>query len=154
MPTPEPLADVGTWDTEDTYHPRSGQPVVERGRRTCAFVMQNSYLQCETVVSPPKGTGRTYRFVINYNATLRRFEMLSLWSNVPHKLVQQLAPDDSGARWQVTTIAVISEEMSPHSSEIVFESRQRIVWTGRHVTTGAPPEAWPTSFRGTWTRVQ
>ena len=33
------------------------------------MIMHGSYLQCESVVSRPNGTGRTYRFLINYNRT-------------------------------------------------------------------------------------
>ena len=33
------------------------------------------------------GGGRTYRFLINHSPEFSRFEMVSIWSNVPHKLV-------------------------------------------------------------------
>lgn len=68
---------VGVWDTIDTYHPVNGAPIVERGRRTCEMVMQGTYLQCETVANRPSGGGRTYRFLMNHNRTMKRFEMLS-----------------------------------------------------------------------------
>ena len=79
---------VGVWETTDTYHPAKGEPVVERATRTCEMVMQGSYLQCESVATRPGSAGCTYRFLINYNRTAKRFEMLSLWSNVPHKAIQ------------------------------------------------------------------
>ena len=148
----EPL--IGVWDTEDTYHPVSGEPIVERAVRTCGRVLHDVYLQCETVATRPDGRGRSYRFLINYNGTERRFEMLSLWSNVPHKAVQALTPDGERRRWQIVNVAVIGDGAGPneHWSELVIESPQRIVWTGRRVAAGVAPATAPISFRETWTR--
>ena len=150
-----PLAPfIGVWQTEDTYYPLSGSPIVERAVRTCASVMQATYLQCETVSQRATGS-RTYRFLINYNRTTARFEMISIWSNVPHKLIQSLTPNSDGSRWQVANLAVVGDDepMSAHWSEIVVESADRIVWTGRRITDGGDPAAAPLSFRETWTRT-
>jgi hypothetical protein len=142
---------VGVWATEDTYHPRSGSPTVERAVRTCDLVMRGSYLQCESVVTA--GRDRTYRFLLNYNPTMARFEMLSVWSNVPHKLAQMLTPDVTRRRWHVENLAVIGDrESSAHWSDLVLESADRIVWTGRRVTAGGDPATAPISFVETWTR--
>lgn len=145
---------IGVWDTEDTYYPADGKPAVERGVRTCGLVMHEAYLQCETVVSRPDGTGRTYRFLINYNRTVQRFEMLSLWSNVPHKAVQSLTPSTDRTRWVLENVAVIGDDepMGRHWSEMVFESPDRIVWTGRRVANEADPRTAPRSFHETWIR--
>jgi hypothetical protein len=145
---------VGVWETQDTYHPAAGDPIVERGTRTCGMVMRGAYLQCETVVSRPDGGGRVYRFLINYNRTTRRFELLSLWSNVPHKAVQIMAPNAARDRWVITELAVIGDDepLSPHYSELVFERPDRIVWTGRRLAKGADPASAPISFVETWTK--
>ena len=145
---------VGVWDTVDTYYPAKGEPIVERATRTCEMVMRGTYLQCETVADRPGGRGRTYRFLINYNRTSQRFEMLSLWSNVPHKAVQSLSPNDARDRWLIREVAVIGDDepLAPHYSELVFERSDRIVWTGRRVTTGVDPSSAPLSFVETWAR--
>ena len=145
---------VGVWETIDTYQPVTGEPIVERATRTCDVVMRGSYLQCETVVSRPNGGGRVYRFLINYNRTMQRFEMLSLWSNVPHKAVQSMVPNDARDRWLMRELAVVGDDepLSPHYSELVFERPDRIVWTGRRVTDGADPASAPISFVEIWTR--
>lgn len=146
---------VGAWETIDTYHPVNGEPIVERARRTCEMVMQGTYLQCETVATRPSGGGRTYRFLINYHRTTTRFEMLSLWSNVPHKAIQTLTPNDARDRWSIRELAVIGDDepLSPHHSEMVFERADRIVWTGRRVTAGGDPASAPISFVETWTKL-
>ena len=144
---------IGVWQTEDTYYPASGQPIVERAVRTCALVMNDAYLQCETVSAGARS--RTYRFLVNYNRNTSRFEMLSIWSNVPHKAVASLTPDAAGIRWTMENVAVIGDDepMSPSWSELVFESRDRIVWTGRRVTAATTdPRTAPVSFREVWTR--
>ncbi len=56
---------IGAWNTTDTYQPLQGAPIVENAIRTCRAVMRNSYVECETVVERPNGTGRAYRFVID-----------------------------------------------------------------------------------------
>lgn len=144
---------VGVWATTDTYHPVSGAPIVESATRTCRIVMDGAYLECETVVRRPNGTGRTYRFLINYNRTTSRFEMLSIWSNVPHKAVQSLTPNARHDRWIIEDLAVIGDDggANEHWSELVIESRERIVWTGRRVTGGVDPKTAPISFHEIWT---
>ena len=146
---------VGVWATVDTYYPVSGEPTVERATRTCARIMQDTYLQCETIAQRPSGASRTYRFLLNYNRTVARFEMLSLWSNVPHKLAQSMVPNGDRRRWTFANVAVIGDDepMADHWSELVFESSTRIVWTGRRIGPGVPPAAAPISFQETWTRV-
>lgn len=161
-PEPEPVIGwlapfVGVWNTEDTFHPADGgKPFVERAVRTCEMVMRGSYLQCESVVSRPDGSGRAYRFLVNYNRTVKRFEMLSLWSNVPHKLVQSLTPDPARRRWQFANVAVVGDDepMSSHWSELVFDSDDRITWTGRRVAPGGDPAVSPVMFRETWVRAR
>ncbi|HWI17073.1 MAG TPA: hypothetical protein VNT81_04975 [Vicinamibacterales bacterium] len=145
---------VGVWNTTDTYQPLQGAPIVENAVRTCRPVMRNAYLECETVVERPNGTGRTYRFLINYNRTTSRFEMLSIWSNVPHKAVQSLSPNATRDRWILENIAVIGDNEDPgtHWSELVVESSDRIVWTGRRVKAGTDPRTSPISFNEIWTR--
>jgi hypothetical protein len=146
---------VGVWRTEDTYYPLQGAPIVEGATRTCAFVMAGSYLQCETVAETGRGAGRVYRFLLNYNPSSRRFEMASLWSNVPHKLVQALTPDTERRRWRVVNVAVVGDDepMADHWSEIVFEDRDHVVWTGRRIGPGIAPADAPPAFRETWVRV-
>jgi hypothetical protein len=145
---------IGVWNTTDTYQPLKGAPIVENGVRTCRPVMHNAYVECETVVERPNGTGRTYRFLINYNRTTSRFEMLSIWSNVPHKLVQSLTPNAARDRWLFENVAVVGDDeaLATHWSELVVESRDRIVWTGRRVKAGADPRTSPISFNEIWTR--
>jgi len=146
---------IGTWNTSDTYHPVKGAPIVENAVRTCRRVMRDAYLECETVVERPNGTGRTYRFLINYNRNVSRFEMLSIWSNVPHKAVQSLTPSAQRDRWIVENISVIgdNEAMQGHWSELVIESRDRIVWTGRRISAAEDPRTAPIAFSETWSRV-
>lgn len=145
---------LGVWATTDTYHPVSGSPTVENATRTCRTVMHGAYVECETVVARPNGTGRTYRFLINYNRTTSRFEMLSIWSNVPHKAVQTLTPNSGRDRWIIEDLAVIGDDggSNEHWSELVIETPERIVWTGRRVTGGVDPRTAPISFHETWTR--
>jgi hypothetical protein len=143
---------IGVWDTHDTYHPETGASIVERGVRTCQLVMHSSYVQCETIAPRPNGRERSYRFLINFNPDSSRYEMLSIWSNIPPKLVQQLTPSDDYRRWRITNIAIVGAEPSHHWSELVVESAQRIVWTGRRVRVGQNPADAPVSFRETWTR--
>lgn len=145
---------VGTWETEDTYHPVDGPPSVETGIRTCRLVLRSQYLQCDTEAVNSEGTERSYRWMINYNRILDRFEMLSVWSNVPFKSVSRLDPLEQGHGWSLRSVALVgdNEEYPPSYSEMVVESGSRIVWTGRRITEGQPVEEAPISFVDTWVR--
>lgn len=143
---------IGVWDTHDTYHPETGPPIVERGVRTCDLVLHGSYIQCETIAPRPNGRERSYRFLINFNGDSARYEMLSIWSNIPPKLVQRLTPTDDNRRWTISNIAIVGAEPSSHWSELVIETPARIVWTGRRVRAGQNPADAPISFVDTWTK--
>lgn len=145
---------LGTWETEDTYHPVDGPPSVETGIRTCRLVLRDQYLQCDTEAVNAEGTERSYRWMLNYNRILDRFEMLSVWSNVPFKSVSRLDALDDGHGWRLSSVALVgdNEEYPPSYSEMVVESGSRIVWTGRRITEGQPPEEAPISFIETWVR--
>lgn len=145
---------IGTWETVDTYHPLEGQPSVETGVRTCELALRNQYLQCDTNAVNAQGTERSYRWMINYNRITERFEMLSIWSNVPFKSVSALESLEGGDGWRLTGVALVgdTEEYPPSYSEMVVESPNRIVWTGRRLTEGVSPESAPISFVETWVR--
>ena len=148
----EPL--VGVWETEDTYHPVTGEPSVERGVRTCEFVLRDQYLQCQTAGINARGVERTYRWMINYNGVVNRYEMLSVWSNVPFKSVSALEPLEGERGWRLSGVALIgdTEPATPTYSEMVIEAPDRIVWTGRRISEGVAAEDAPVSFIETWTR--
>ena len=145
---------VGVWDTRDTYHPVDGPPLVETGVRTCRLALRDQYLQCDTEAVNARGIERTYRWMINYNRILDRFEMLSIWSNVPFKAVSALQDIEGQAGWRLASVAVVgSDEVDPPTySELKIETPDRIVWTGRRVSEGVSPEEAPVSFVETWTR--
>ena len=145
---------VGVWDTEDTYYPEDGGAIVESGVRTCRLVLRDQYLQCDTDATNAQGHHRTYRWMINYNSVMGRYEMLSVWSNVPFKAVSALEALDDDRGWLLRGVAVIgdTETGSPSYSEMVFEAADRIVWTGRRVSDGVLPVDAPVSFIETWVR--
>jgi hypothetical protein len=127
---------------------------VESGVRTCTLVLRDQYLQCDTEAINAQGVERTYRWMINYNSVMNRYEMLSIWSNVPFKAVSALMALEGDQGWWLTSVAVggDTETASPHYSEIVLETADRIVWTGRRVSDGVLPDDAPISFVETWIR--
>jgi hypothetical protein len=142
---------LGVWDTRDIYYPAAGDSSIEIGVRTCELVMNDTYIQCETRASRAGGRARTYRFMINYNRNTSQFEMLSIWSNVPHKAVYALTPQAAPNRWRLTNVATIGvDDDGAHFSDLVFESAVSINWTGRRVAQGQDPTYAPVSFRETW----
>ena len=142
---------LGVWETRDAYYPAAGDSSIETGVRTCELVMNDTYIQCETRARRAGGRERTYRFMINYNANTSRFEMLSIWSNVPHKAVYALTPLAETNRWRLTNVATIGiDDDGAHFSDLTFESPVSITWTGRRVTPGQDPTDSPISFRETW----
>ena len=80
-------------------------------KNTMPVILERSHLIASSPTSGliDNGRGRTYRFLINYNRNTSRFEMLSLWSNVPHKAVHIMTPDEARA----TLAAFIAAGVQP-----------------------------------------
>lgn len=144
---------VGEWLTEDTYYPEHGNPSRERGVRTCRMVLHDRYLQCETIATNARGVERSYWFLVNHNADAGRFEMLSVWSNVPFKAVHELRRGGTDQAWRVTGLLMIgASEENVHYSDFVFDGPDRVTWTGRRVRAGLSAADAPIAFVETWRR--
>jgi hypothetical protein len=144
---------VGSWDVEDVYRSMDGREHRESGVRTCAYVMMNRYLECVTRGRNQAGREREYRWWFSWNPDSGRYELLSLFSNVPLKLHQTVYLDSTGGVWNIRT----PPHQEPGSetwlgAELRFDGRDRAVWTGYRNMQSNAITSWQQSSRETWVR--
>lgn len=120
---------IGTWDVEEKQVDGS---FTEKGVRTCAYVMHDSYIQCETIATSG-GKERSYRFLINYNKQTKQFEMISIFSNWPAK-----ESDILSVNGNEITLASMSTEASDRSALIKFNGKNSYEWSGRNFPRSTP----------------
>lgn len=144
---------IGTWDVDDVYHPTSGADIRETGVRTCGYVMQNRYVECVTRARNAAGREREYRWYFNYNAASERYETVEIFSNYPPKIVRTIRIDSTGLVWNIRTPSSFSDKIEQWSwSQLVFDGRDRAVWTGYRNFETQSPRDWAESSRETWVR--
>ncbi len=119
---------IGKWTVEE----RHASGWWEKGERTCEWIMDSTYIQCETKARSSQGKERTYRFLINYNGQTGRFEMTGIYSNWPLKQHDAIRLDGTGMRWTLEEIAAVGETTERRAT-IIFTDRDNYSWTGRNL---------------------
>lgn len=77
---------IGDWVFHDVATEAAGFRYEERGTRSCRWSLEDQYIRCQSA-GGSEAQPRSYVVYINYNAAAQRFEMVSLWSNHPPKVV-------------------------------------------------------------------
>ena len=144
---------IGSWDTEDVYTAVDGSQSRETGVRTCSWTMRNSYVECVTVGRNQAGREREYRWFITHNPVSSRYEVVGIFSNVPMKVRQTIHIDSTGSVWNIRSASSVSDGIEwSHAAQLIFDGRDRAVWTGYRSPDTGPPSAWSVSTRETWAR--
>lgn len=145
---------IGSWDVEDVYTPISGPQIREEGVRTCARALLGRYLECVTKAKKANGREREYRWYLTYSSDSKKYELVSLFSNVSFKISQTIRIDATGKVWNIRSQPSSDDDGVEQWTwaQLRFESNDRAVWTSyRNFDTGAPGD-WSPSTRETWVR--
>jgi hypothetical protein len=145
---------IGTWDVDDVYQPLSGAEIREAGVRTCVYTLLDRYVECVTRARSASGREREYRWLINYNRETHRYDIVGIFSNYTGKVHHTVRIDSTGTVWNIRTPSSFTDDGIEQWSwaQLVFEGRDRAVWTAyRNLETNAPTE-WSVSTRETWVR--
>lgn len=129
---------IGEWDFAD----ESTSPTddyEERGVRSCGYALDGQYIRCESR-GTSRGRTRTYVFYLNYNRELRRYEMLSMWGNVPGKALQVGSASADGRRIELQTETPYAEgaEIRRAWAVITYDGAGAYVWDSGSGPDGAP----------------
>lgn len=116
---------IGTWSVEEIH--ASGWS--EKGTRTCEWIMDSTYIQCETKAKS-NGKERTYRFLINYNSQSQRCEMVGIYSNWPIKQHDAIYIE-SKTNWRLEEIPAINENTERRAT-IIFSDHDNYTWSGKN----------------------
>ncbi len=65
---------IGKWDHEETVFPGTEREYTEKGSRECSYVLEDTYIKCESRSNSPRGA-RTYWFLINYQRDKDHFKV-------------------------------------------------------------------------------
>jgi hypothetical protein len=144
---------IGTWEVDDTYRSTRGAVIRETGLRTCAYVLENRYVECITRGRNPAGREREYRWMLNYNMETRRYDLIGIFSNYTGKVIQTFRIDSTGTVWNLRAASSADDGIEQwHWAQLVFESPDRAVYTSyRNLETSSPTD-WTVATRETWIR--
>jgi hypothetical protein len=139
---------IGDWSFHDVSTEAAGFSYEERGIRSCRWALRDQYIRCESQ-GGSAARPRTYVSYINYNASAKRFEIMSIWSNHPPKLVQygQLSPDSREFRIRQARPERDDDGNVKESWAIMkFDGRETWTWDSGSRPEGAANDG-PVRFR-------
>ena len=139
---------IGDWAFHDSATDAAGFNYEEKGQRSCRWALQDRYIRCESA----GGTAtkqRSYVTYLNYNAFEQRFEMMSMWSNHPPKLLQvgQMARD--GLELRLRSVQPTRGDdgvVKNHWAVLRFDGKSRWTWESGSRPEGAVNDG-PVRFR-------
>lgn len=116
---------LGVWNVEEKH--TTGWS--ERGVRTCSYILDSTYIECETRAVSSTGKKRVYRFLLNHNSQADKFEMAGIYSNWPLKQFDLI--DIEGTVWSIGNLGLPGGDVS-RESQLQFESNDAYAWRGKN----------------------
>lgn len=140
---------IGTWDVEEVEISSSGEKPLERGVRSCSYILMDTYILCETRARL-NGKERVYQWMINYNQVDKRFEMVGVFSNWGRKTFETIIVQDNGSRWDVKREPNVENGVERRVwGTVEFTGTDKFVWTVKINKSTDLPTDWKPMFRET-----
>jgi hypothetical protein len=118
---------IGTWQTEE--HNKAGD-WWEKSTRTGIFILDEQYIQLESVAVSSTGKKRTYRFLIHYDSQSKQFEMISIYGNYPKSRTEIMEWDKNNRKLTLKS-KPSEDEYSDRAGVIQFnDDFTEYIWTG------------------------
>ena len=139
---------IGDWAFHDVATEAAGFNYEERGTRSCRWALRDQYIRCESQ-GGSAARSRSYVSYLNYNAAEKRFEMVSMWSNHPPKLVQfgELAASGRELRLRMPAAQRDDDGKLKQSWAVwTFDGKSTWTWDSGSRVDGAPDDG-PVRFR-------
>lgn len=89
---------IGTWEGQSTFlYPRDEErsPANETVKVSCAYVLKDTYIQCDTAWTNSDDRTRTFRLHFNHNRLDEAYQVLFIYDNWPRHVSYLLNYDDS-----------------------------------------------------------
>lgn len=101
----------------------------ETGTRSCNYVLDESYIQCESRGVSNSGHERSYFFIVGYNSMDSRYEMIGLTSSYPRQNLYVLKPSQDGNNIELDNNFWSAEGILPgNSATISYNGSDQYVW--------------------------
>ena len=129
---------IGDWSFSDEAQPAAGFAYREVGQRRCDWALDRTYIRCESRGSTARAE-RTYVFYITYNARTGRFEMTSLYGNIPDKLTKSGMTENDGRTLVLRGDPYVEEGHTRRSWSILrYDGEASYVWMSGSGPDGSP----------------
>ncbi len=121
---------IGDWKVKETLFPGTDKSYTEKGTRTCAYYLDDSFIRCESsTVSSKTGKQRSYTYLINYDRKEECFWVTALSNDFPKHDKQQWFLDRANEQ----ILAIIPESVFNNRffrATISYKDPDRLVWDG------------------------
>ena len=149
---------IGDWRGEAVLsYPREDgrDPRRENVEASCAYILNNTYIQCDTAWTREDGATRTFRLHFNYNALDEGYQTLFVYDNWPRHVSYLLHYDDNKG-------AYVGRSEFEDDDGVAGE--ERVIWRVaadgseiqseeyNHLETD-PDDYWPRYFEFVWRKA-
>lgn len=148
---------IGVWSGRSTFlYPREDgrAPAHEEAQATCAYILNETYIQCDTAWARPDGRRRAFR--LHFNTLEDGYQTLFLYDNWPRHVSYVLRYDSGngvyiGGGSFVDSNGVAGEErvewrFSADGTEVRSEEFNHL--------EGDPGDYWPKYFEFVWRKAE
>lgn len=137
---------IGSWKVEEVFLPGSKDENRTKSERRCEYILNNTYIRCETKEYSIKSGTREYQFFINYNNAFKRFEMISIYSNWSQQRRDIIVPDSTGKRWDLIGLPTVENNIERKIWGVIEFKNDQMIWTGKLNTSQMKPDEWKLLF--------
>ena len=121
---------LGQWTFEDV---QVNGDYWERGTRDCELVLHDQYIRCESIGVSNSEHERSYYFILGYNKTDERYEMIGLTSSYPRQSLYIIEPSDDGHTLELRSHFWTAEGIAPLSNATIkYNGIDEYVWEIRN----------------------
>ena len=143
---------LGNWTFEDN---QVNGEYWERGTRDCVSVLHDQYIRCESIGVSNSGNERSYYFILGYNRTDQRYEMIGLTSSYPRQSLYAIEVSDDGKTLELQNHFWTAEGIEPLSpATIHYNGVDKYVWEIRNGEADPETGRRAVGFVDTVTRVE
>lgn len=129
---------IGDWTFSDEAQPAAGFVYRETGERRCDWALDRTYIRCESRGRTTRSE-RTYVFYLTHNANTGRYEMTSLYGNIPDKLTKTGVIEDGGRTLILRSEPYVDEGQTRRSWSVLrYDGGKTYVWASGSGLEGSP----------------
>jgi hypothetical protein len=145
---------IGKWKTEDVYMKGTSAELTDKGERTCRYMLNDTYINCETIAVNSRGVARKYQFLINYNKITGQYEMISIYSNWPMKRIDIISIHEGGKVLEMVGKPDVENNIEKRIwGTLSFSDADHYTWQGKRNTSLQKPDEWTDLFTETGERI-